>query len=90
MGISGKTREECAAALRAAFNDPNRAFEYLMSGIPQGMGAGQPAASSHVPPHEDDYGNEAGLPPAGDGDGGNPFAALANNPNFAAIRQRIL
>lgn len=39
----------------------------------------------------DDYGDEAGLPASGaDAGAGNPFAALANNPNFAQIRQRII
>ncbi len=72
--------------MRAAFGNPDRAFEYLMSGaaIPEGNAPGQ------QPEPDDDYGDEGGagagqLPP-----GANPFAALASNPNFAMIRQRIL
>ena len=44
----------------------------------------------------DDYGDEGdedaslGGEGLGAGAGGNPFAALAQNPNFALIRQRIL
>ena len=42
---------------------------------------------------DDDYGDEEGsanIAGGGAGAGGNPFAALASNPNFALIRQRIL
>lgn len=40
---------------------------------------------------DDDYGDEEGSGAgAGGGLQGNPFAALAQNPNFAMIRQRIL
>jgi len=38
---------------------------------------------------DDDYGEEEGSAGIG-GAQGNPFAALASNPNFALIRQRIL
>jgi hypothetical protein len=67
-----------------------------MSGAPlTGAGAGAGADGG-----EEDYGEEdpsaysgagagAGAGGAG-GAGGNPFAALASNPNFAMIRQRIL
>lgn len=83
--ISGKTREQCIQALRAAFGDPNRAFEYLMAG---GGGEGQDPAGY------DDYGDEDPSASVGGGQpggaGANPFAALASNPNFALIRQRII
>lgn len=39
IAISGKTRDQCIQALRVAYGDPNRAFEYLMSGVGAG-GAG--------------------------------------------------
>ena len=73
MSISGKPREQCIQALRAAFGNPDRAFEFLMSGLPAGgVGAegGEGAGAG-----EDDYGDEEG---SGVGGGGaNPFAALA-------------
>ena len=43
QATTGKTREECVRALQAAFNDADRAFEYLLTGIPAmapGMGMG--------------------------------------------------
>lgn len=84
--ISGKPREQCVAALRASFGNPDRAFEFLMSGIPaEGMGAGGDMGD------DEDYGEEEGSANIGGaGAGANPFAALASNPNFALIRQRIL
>ena len=82
MSISGKPREECVAALRAAFGDPNRAFEYLMTGIPAGAGAAgappAPGGGGAGADMADDYGDEAGLPASEGGAAGqNPFAALA-------------
>ncbi len=77
MAISGKTREECTNALRAAFGNADRAFEFLLSGIPvEGS-------------QQNDYGDEEPADANNPG-AGNPFAALANNPNFEIIRQRIL
>lgn len=77
--ISGKTRDQCLLALRAAQGNPDVAFEILLSGgVPVGEGGGSEEFG-------DDYGDESEDPMAG-----NPLAAIAQNPNFQLIRQRIL
>jgi len=38
----GFPREQCVAALRAAFNNSERAVEYLLNGIPVGGAQGAP------------------------------------------------
>jgi len=38
----GFPREQCVAALRAAFNNSERAVEYLLNGIPAGGAQGGP------------------------------------------------
>jgi len=77
VAITGKTKEQCTLAITAARGNPDVAYEILSSG----MGGGENE-------FEDDYGGEdegegsaSGMPGAG-----NPFAALASNPNFALIR----
>ena len=96
VAITGKSKEQCTLAIRAAQGNPDVAYELLASGMPlsaamlggagAGAAGGEPGAD-----YGDEYGDEGdddgagGLPAAG-----NPFAALASNPNFAMIRQRIL
>lgn len=40
----GFPREQCVAALKAAFNNSERAVEYLLNGIPAGGSQGVPSA----------------------------------------------
>jgi len=99
IAITGKSKEQCSLAIRAAQGNPDVAYEILSSGMPlneamlsgagAGAGVGGGAAGDE---YGDEYGDEgddgagAGNMPAG----ANPFAALASNPNFGMIRQRIL
>ena len=86
VALSGKPRDLCIQALRAAQNIPDIAFEFLMSGhIPQvpegGMG--------------DDYGDEGDEGVGMEGAGVDPsvmqaIQALVSNPSFNLIRQRML
>lgn len=76
VAITGKTKEQCTLALTAARGNPDVAYEILSSG----MGGGDQNE------FDDDYGGEDEEGSANPGAGGNPFAALASNPNFALIR----
>ncbi|RLN89178.1 hypothetical protein BBJ28_00012673 [Nothophytophthora sp. Chile5] len=73
----GFPEDQVRSALRAAFNNPERAVEYLMTGIPEQATAPPPAATA---------------PSTGAGgaeDPNNSLEALRNHPQFDALRQLI-
>ncbi|KAG2786935.1 hypothetical protein PC129_g11532 [Phytophthora cactorum] len=74
----GFPEDQVRSALRAAFNNPERAVEYLMTGIPEQAAApAQTAAPS------------AGAPSAGAEEVANSLEALRNHPQFDALRQLV-
>ncbi|KAE8899597.1 hypothetical protein PF005_g6202 [Phytophthora fragariae] len=77
----GFPEDQVRSALRAAFNNPERAVEYLMNGIPEQTAApAQTAAPS--------AGAGAGAGAAGD-ETANSLEALRNHPQFDALRQLV-
>lgn len=88
----GYDRPEVERALRASFNNPDRAVEYLISGIPSGLGdeirppsPGNVQQAASVQP-----GDGGARPSAGTGAGGaNPLEFLMNQPQFQQMRQAV-
>ncbi|XP_054162582.1 UV excision repair protein RAD23 homolog A-like [Oppia nitens] len=75
----GYTKEEVERALRASFNNPDRAVEYLVTGLPPEVVESQ---VSHESPNEG----------SGTGSGGsdeNPLGFLRTQPQFQQMRQVI-
>uniref|UniRef100_H3G763 UV excision repair protein RAD23 n=1 Tax=Phytophthora ramorum TaxID=164328 RepID=H3G763_PHYRM len=77
----GFPEDQVRSALRAAFNNPERAVEYLMSGIPE-----QPAAPPQTAAPS--AGADAVTSATGD-ETTNTLEALRNHPQFDALRQLV-
>lgn len=82
----GYDRSSVERALRASFNNPDRAVEYLLSGIPADINEDAPPAGQ--PSQQSSSSTEAAAAGAGS-DSSNPLEFLRNQPQFQQMRQVV-
>ncbi|KAM4643793.1 LOW QUALITY PROTEIN: UV excision repair protein RAD23 homolog A [Amazona ochrocephala] len=89
----GYERERVVAALRASYNNPHRAVEYLLTGIPGSPEPERPPVQESRPPEQPPLKGRgqpkprlpSHLPPPGE----NPLEFLREQPQFQNMRQVI-
>ncbi|XP_023215915.1 UV excision repair protein RAD23 homolog B-like [Centruroides sculpturatus] len=80
----GYEREQVERALRASYNNPDRAVEYLISGIPTTYH--EPQGEEQATPTQTPASNPSTNPSQSEGD---PLAFLRTQPQFQQMRQVI-